>query len=176
MIDLRELAQQLLEAAGIITKLRMNDENRIKLYEAAYNALDSDASPKDNAPDELACAESMNAIYTAAFGEPLYVGNLLSTYYLRKALNESPLFKKVGIAAPGDIIISATGYGHRRNPDNTLVIPNGHVGICMFGGDIASNDSRPQYRGLFRINYTQESWADRYVRRGGYPMEIYRRL
>jgi hypothetical protein len=142
----------------------------------AYNALDSDPSPKDEAPDELACAESWNAVYKRAFGEHLYSGNLLSTYFLRKALRESPLFKQVTIPVPGDTIISPTGFGRAKNPDGTLIIPNGHVGIVMFGGDIASNDSRAQYRGQWRINYTIESWRDRWVRRGGYPVEIYRRL
>ena len=170
------LIQQLKKALGLIDTLRMNDENRIKLYEAAYEALDSDPSPKDEAPDELACANSFNAIHAKAFGGPFYEGNQLSTYFLRKALKESPLFRQTNTPAPGDVVISPTGFGTRRNPDGSLVIPNGHVGIVMFASDISSNDSRPQFRGKWRTNYTLDSWADRWVRRGGYPMEIYRRL
>lgn len=173
---LQSLYDQLKQAAKDLTTLRMNDANRIKLYETAHSFLDRDASPRDNAPDELACAETFNAIYTAAFGEPFYKGNQLSTYYLRKALRESPLWKQVYIPAAGDCVISPTGFGTRKHPDNSLVIPNGHVGIIMFGGDIASNDSRAQFKGQFRTNYTLETWADRYVRRGGYPMEYYRRI
>jgi hypothetical protein len=173
---MHKLIADLLRALGLIEQLRMNDDNRIKLYEAAVEALNEDASPKDEAPDELACADSWNEIYKNAFGEYFYSGNRLSTYYLRKALRESSLFKQVYIAAPGDTIISPTGFGTRKNPDGTLVIANGHVGVFMFGGDIASNDSRSQYRGLWRINYDQDSWADRWVRRGGYPLEIYRRV
>ena len=154
----------------------MNEENRIKLYEAAYNALDSDPSPKDEAPDELACANSVNKIYEKAFGGPFYSGNQVSTYFLRKALRESPLFRRTNLPAPGDIIISPTGFGTKKNPDNSPVIPNGHTGIIMFAGDIASNDSRPQYRGQWRVNYTLDIWRDRWERRGGYPVEIYRRL
>lgn len=176
MIDLRALVQQLLKAAGIITKLRMNDENRIKLYEAAVKALNTDPSPRDEAPDELACANSVNEIYKAAFGDYFYQGNQLSTYYLRKALRESPLFRTTNLPAPGDLVISPTGFGTRKHPDGSLVIPVGHVGIVMFDGKIASNDSRAQYRGLFRINYTLDSWAERWVRRGGYSMEFYRRV
>jgi hypothetical protein len=176
MPSFASLILQLKQALGLIDKLRMDDTNRIKLYEAAYNALDQDASPLDHAPDELACAESINEIYKAAFGEYLYVGNKLSTYFLRKALRESPLFRLTNLPAPGDVIISPTGFGTRKRPNGSLVIPNGHVGIVMFGSDIASNDSRPQYKGKFRINYTLDSWAERWVRQGGYPLEIYRRV
>jgi hypothetical protein len=170
------LRQQLEAALSTITNLRMNDENRLKLYEAAYDALDSDPSPNDNAPDELACAESFNAVYAKAFGGPFYTGNQLSTYYLRKALRESPLFRRTNLPAPGDVIICATGFGTKKNADGSLIIRNGHVGIIMFNGDIASNDSRAQYRGQWRVNYTLDSWRDRWERRGGYPVEIYLRV
>jgi hypothetical protein len=53
-------------------------------------------------------------------------------------------------------------------------MPNGHVGIVMLGGDIASNDSRKEYRGQFRTNYTLDSWRERYEKRGGYIVEYYR--
>jgi hypothetical protein len=43
----------------------------------------------------------------------------------------------------------------------------------MFGSDIASNDSRAQYRSQWRINYPLYSWRDRWQRRVGYPVEIY---
>jgi hypothetical protein len=164
---LAKLRDQLLAALPILNYLRMNEANRIKLYETAYSFLDKDASPADKAPDEYACAESVNDIIKAAFGTAFYNGNQLSTYYLRKALRESKSFKQVFIPAPGDVVISPTGYG--SNPE----MPNGHVGIVMQGGDIASNDSR---NGLFRINYTIQSWANRYVKKGGFPQEFYRPL
>ena len=173
---LEELRRQLHALLASINLLRMHDKNRIKLYEAAYDALDSDPSPNDEAPDELACANSFNEIYKKAFGEHLYQGNRLSTYFLRKALKESPLFRQTNTPAPGDVVISPTGFGTRKKIDGTLAIPNGHVGIVMFSGDIASNDSRPQYRGQWRVNYTLDSWRDRWQRRGGYPVETYRRI
>ena len=169
---LQSLYDQLKQAAKDLTRLRMNDENRIKLYETALNHLDKDASPLDRAPDELACVETVMKIYKIAFGEYFYKGNTLSTYYLLKALKESALWKQVYIPAAGDFIISPTGYGTRKNPDGSLVISNGHVGIIMFDG-IASNDSRD---GIFRVNYTIEKWADRWVRRGGYPALYFRRI
>ena len=153
----------------------MNDENRIRLYEIARKFVDAkaDASPRDVAPDDLACAESVNEIIKEAFGEHLYKGNLLSTYWLYKALRESPKWKETFIPSPGCIVISPTGYGHRKNPDGSLAIPNGHVGIVMLDGKIASNTSKT---GIFEENYNLDSWANRYVRRGGYPMRYYRPL
>ena len=60
MRSLTELSRSLLRALGIINSLRMNDENRIKLYEAARSFIGTDASPNDLAPDELGCAETVN--------------------------------------------------------------------------------------------------------------------
>lgn len=172
---LAALKQQLLLLSQAITNLRMNDENRIRLYEVARKFVDEkrDASPNDIAPDELGCAESVNEIIKAAFGEYLYKGNRLSTYWLFRELRNSAGWKEVYIPSPGCIVISPTAYGSRKNPDGSLVIPNGHTGVVMLDGKIASNDSRD---GIFRENYTLDSWADRYVRRGGYPMKYFRPL
>ena len=143
----------------------MNDENHIRLYEAARNFLGKDASPSDLAPDEVGCADSVSE------GEYLIKENRLSTYWLYKALRESPKWKEVFIPIPGCVIISPTGFATRKNPDGTLVIPVGHVGVIMLDGKIASNDSRD---GIFRENYTVTSWNDRYVRRGGFFAKMYR--
>lgn len=165
------LRLQLLQALGIIDTLRMNEEKRIKLYETAKLYIGTDASPNDLAPDEYGCAESVNEIIRAAFGEYLYAGNRLSTYWLYKALKESDKWIEASIPIPGSIVISPTGYGHRRDAAGNLIIPNGHVGIVMLDGKIASNDSRD---GKFRENYTIDSWADRYVVKGGYFMKMFR--
>ena len=42
--------------------------------------------------------------------------------------------------------------------------------LCSTARSIASNDSRT---GKFEENYTIDSWADRYVKRGGYFMKFY---
>ena len=79
----------------------MNDENRIKLYEAARSFIGRDASPNDLAPDELGCAETVNEIIREALGDYLDVENRLSTYWLYKALREFQNFKEVFIPVPG---------------------------------------------------------------------------
>ena len=169
MRSLTELSRSLLRALGIINSLRMNDENRIKLYEAARSFIGTDASPNDLAPDELGCVEMVNEIIQEALGDCLDVENRLSTYWLYKALRESQNFKEVFIPVSELIVILPIGYGTRRNPDGTLASPNGHVGIVMLDSKIASNNSRT---GKFEENYTIDSWAD--VKRGGYFMKFYR--
>ena len=154
MRSLTELSRLLLRALGIINSLRMYDENRIKLYEAPRSFIGTDASPNDLAPDELGCAETVNEIIREALGEYLHADNRLSTYWLYKALRESQNFKEVFIPVSGLIVILPIGYGTRRNPDGTLASPNGHVGIVMLDGKIASNDSRT---GKFEENYTIDS-------------------
>lgn len=171
MPSLAALFASLLKAKEALANLRMNEENRIKLYEAARSFIGKDASPNDLAPDEYGCADSVSEVIKAAFGDYLIQKNRVSTYWLYKALRESPKWKEVHIPTPGCIVISPTGYGTRKNPDGTLAIPVGHVGIVMLNGRIASNDSRD---GIFRENYSIESWRDRYVRRGGYFAKYYR--
>jgi hypothetical protein len=56
------------------------------------------------------------------------MSNRLSTYFLRKALKESPLFRLTNTPVPGDVVISPTDFGTRKKIDGTLSIPNGHVG------------------------------------------------
>ena len=101
MRSLTELSRLLLKALGILNSLRMNDENRIKLYEAPRSFIGTDASPNDLAPDELGCAETVNEIIREALGEYFHADNRLSTYWLYKALRESQNFKEVFIPVPG---------------------------------------------------------------------------
>jgi hypothetical protein len=165
---LEALRRQLEAMLSTLTNLRLTDENRLKLYEAAVKALGTDASPNDVAPDELGCAETVNELVKNTFGEYINARyGITSTYWLYKALKENILFKEVFIPSPGDVVISPTGYG--KNP----AIPNGHTGIVMLGGKIASNDSRT---GKFEENYTIDTWSQRYVRNGGYFMKFFRRI
>ena len=127
MSSLAKLSRDLLAALGIIKNLRMNDENRIRLYEAARSSIGTDASPSDLAPDELGCAETVNEIIKKAFGNYASKENRLSTYWLYKALRESPKFKEAFIPIPGLIVISPTGYGTRRNSVNWIAVTGGHM-------------------------------------------------
>lgn len=155
----------------------MTDEHRLHLYEVVQSFVNKkiDVTPRDIVPDGVACAEVFMAIERAAFpNSDFKPSNPNSTLYVRKALRDrTDLWKQVYIPAPGDAVVSPTGYGMKKNPDGTPVIPHGHIGYMLLNGRIASNTSKT---GLFEDNYSLESWKERWVVRGGYPMEFYRRI
>lgn len=139
--------------------------NRQKLFLCAKSFIGVDASPSDVAPDELGCAESVNAIHRKQFGSP--IGGDVSTYRLYEALKKHPHFKQTSEALPGDIVISPTGFGGKNG------ITNGHAGIVGENGKIMSNESKS---GNFQENYTMETWRERYGKLGGYPVLFFRRV
>lgn len=143
----------------------MNENGKI-LYETALSCLNTDVTPKDLVPDNVACAETLNAIYARAFGKS--IGGGASTYNLYNSLLKHLDFTRVDLPLPGDIIISPTGY----SKDGGKTLPNGHTGIVGENTKIMSNDSAS---GLFKANYTIQTWTDRYVSKGRYPMVFFRR-
>lgn len=160
--------------SSIIIKLRKNmtnvipvpaEANRKILYKVAVESIGTDASPKDIAPDNLGCAETINAIYEKAFGAQ--IGGDVSTYRLYSCLKNHPYFESVSDPLPGDIIISPTGYNSPQNP-----MKNGHAGFVGENGVVMSNESK---NGKFEVNYTIQSWRDKYQTKGGYPVKFFRR-
>lgn len=132
---------------------------RIKLYNAAVASLGYDASPKDQAPDDLACAETVSLLISKVTLFP----TILGTYTLYTRLLNDKRFIQTRDPKPGDIIISPTGMGNGR-----LV---GHVGVIGVGGVIMSNSS---YTGKFEKNYTLQTWYNRYGKLGGFPIYYFR--
>lgn len=137
--------------------------NREKLYFKAKEFIGVDASPADTVPDEVACAESVNAIHKACFGFP--IGGDVSTYRLYAALKNSPFFTIVITPLRGDVVLSPTGYGNGTIP--------GHVGYLGDNDIIYSNDSGT---GLFSTKYSLTDWRQRYQQKGGFPVLFFRRV
>jgi Bacteriophage peptidoglycan hydrolase len=135
-----------------------------KLYQTAMSFLGKDASPKNLAPNEVACAESVNDVVFAAFLEN--VGGGLSTASMYQALQSNTKFAEVSSPLKGDIVISPTGTGNGQ-------LSNGHVGIVGDNNQIMSNNSE---NGIWDIHYTVASWRARYVSFGAMPMKYYRRM
>lgn len=134
-----------------------------KLYAVAKASLGIDASPRDVAPDEYGCAESVNELFKKTFGH--YITNPgISTAQLYLAmLHDVNHFQIIKFPVPGAIIISPTGYGNGR-------LSNGHVGICgKFG--IMSNSSAT---GKWSENYTLDAWIAYYKTKGGFPVVLFR--
>ena len=160
MKSLRQLLKLFISIFNPVTR----KNNRLIFYNAALNALGTDASPNDIVPDELGCAETVNEIHKKAFGVP--IGGDVSTYRMYAALQASPYFKRVKEPLEGDVIISPTGYGNIR-------IMTGHVGIVGELTKIMNNDS---ITGKFIQKYTLKTWKERWQDKGGYPIHFYRRV
>ena len=148
---------------SLINPITQNN-NRLRFFNAAIRSLGTDASPNDIAPDEYGCAETVNDIHKLAFGYA--IGGDVSTYRMYRDIKLNKKFVKVEYPLEGDIVISPTGYGSGG-------LTNGHVGIVGELTKIMSNDSST---GKFEENYTIQSWRERYVIKGGYPMAYFRRV
>ena len=111
---------------------------------------------------DVGCAEEVNAVVQLALG--VQVGGGASTYLMYQALRDKKRFLEVSNPIGGDIVISPSGHGNGN-------LSNGHVGIYIGDNNIMSNDSR---NGKFIKNFTLNSWQDRYVVAGGFPMRFYR--
>lgn len=136
----------------------MESDLRQKIHTEARKWLGKDASPQDNAPEELACAESVcNILQKTGVDIPL----LVSTIELNKWLKNSPLFKQSLESKPGNIIISVTGTGNGSI--------RGHVGIFSDQW-IMSNDSSV---GMWLENYTIDGWVKRWRDKGGMAIYYY---
>lgn len=117
------------------------------LAEAAIGMLGRDASPKNLAPNEFGCAESVSNIIHACW--PDFPAELVSTDDLYTALKNSTRFKQVSDPVRGCVVVSP------RTPE-----VSGHTGIYIEDDSIASNDSST---GLFKENYTRQSWRDVFI-------------
>lgn len=136
-----------------------------KIYQVAKSLLGQDASPENQAPSALACAETVNYIVQKATGSP--VGGGASTASMWEALKaDSTRWESIlGVdAREGDIIISPTGSnGFSR-------LTHGHVGIVARYG-ILSNNSET---GTLGENYDIASWKRYYTDFGGLPTLFFR--
>lgn len=129
---------------------------REKILQAARDALGTDASPMNLAPQELSCAEAVSNIVKRVY--PSFMMTV-STIELDRFLTNSPYFKSTKIPKPGSIINSPRIGG---NP--------GHCGIFLTTNRIASNDSKT---GKFKDNYSFDSWAREMRDRRGLKIFIY---
>jgi hypothetical protein len=122
--------------------------------------LGKDATPDDLVPDVVACAITVSTLINkvdATF--PKVAG----TYTLLDILSHRKDYMRVTEPTPETIIICATEPGHP--------FP-GHVGIYMDDMTIASNDSKT---GKFIKNYTTQTWRDRWEKKGGYTVHMFKK-
>ena len=152
-----KLAELMLQFLRLQTK--QNPNKGYILYEVAKGCIGKDMAPLEN---EYGCAEAVNAVFKKAFG--VEIGGGLSTYNMFMSLKNPLRFQRVFIPDLGCIIISPTGFGNNN-------ISNGHVGIVSSDNKIMSNTSKG---GLWKENFTMQSWEERYKIQGGYPIYFYK--
>jgi len=135
------------------------------LYRVAKSNLGKDVTPNDVVADEVACAETVNAIHKQAFGDE--IGGGASTFKMWEAIKKRKDFVEVSGYEVGAIIISPTGT---RNRETELT--HGHVGICG-NHQIMSNNS---LTGIWDTYFTKEKWEKYYRDKGAYPIYYYRKV
>lgn len=140
----------------------LSKKKREVIYATAISCLGVDVTPDDIVSDEYDCADTVTTIVKRALGA--FPEGSISTYSMYRSLLTSTSFIRVDTPLEGDILISPTGYGNGK-------LSNGHVSIMGKEGKIMSNSSST---GLFTQNYTLETWRNRYVDIGGYPMMYFR--
>lgn len=159
MLELLEkLKRTLQELSGTIKSM----EKRETLYWASRDAMYTDVSPNDTAPDELGCVDSVSSLIRKIFPD-LNFPSLYHTARLFAYLEKSPSFKPVDKPLPGDIVLNVTGTGNGR-------VKHGHTGVCGYKW-IMSNDSRT---GLWLANYTYPAWKAAFESKGGMVTYYYR--
>lgn len=136
-----------------------DDSAAEKLYRTAFACIGKEVSPRDIAPDEIACVESLEEIYKKCFGR--YISGTLKphlhTFALLKHLEDHPDFQEVEFPEIGAIVVSATGTGNNKI--------RGHAGICG-KTHIMSNNS---FTGNWEADYDYADWKLRYQHFGGMP-------
>jgi hypothetical protein len=95
-----------------------------QLYSLAVINLGRDASPKDEAPDELGCADSVSQILKYLY--PDFVPQISTAKLFSELDISKSRFARVSNFTKGTIIISPTGVNKNFNNPN---MKNGHVGI-----------------------------------------------
>jgi len=131
-------------------------------FNVAMTFVGRDATPQDRVDDDVACAETVDTIYKATFGEYMNGNITISTTKMFHFMSTSPKFELIFKPEKGAILIYPTGYGKLKN---------GHVFICGDNGLLYSNSSAT---GQFLQNYTTFTAKYRYETIGGFPRNYFR--
>ena len=115
---------------------------REKIHQNALMWIGRDASPKNLAPKELSCAESVANILHEVL--PTFPKDIVSTIELQSILDKHSNFERTLIPKPGCVLVSPR-IGDRP----------GHSGFFTTGNGIISNDSKT---GRMQLNYDLNSW------------------
>lgn len=108
--------------------------------------LGRDASPNDEASDELGCADSVTSILRTIYKD---FPHTVSTIELFVDLKSSRYFKATLTPSAGCVVVSPR-----------IGAQPGHCGIFISSLHIASNNSWGANKGLWTQNYTFDEWVE----------------
>ena len=161
------IEELILKIKGLVKDKNLETQAGELLYRTALSFIGTDPTPRNEVDNDVACAASLNAIHTKAFGEP--IGGGASTYWLYFALKNHKKFTEVTEPKKGDVILCYTGQpGSGQNG-----VLRGHTGIVSTNGQIMSNTSAT---GLWQANYNLFSWTYRWGTLGKYKIYYFRRV
>ena len=151
---------------SLLTLLLNTLMQRQTLLKVCENALGTDASPADTAPDSLSCADTITTLMRIVRPEtPHLLSTILFNQWLQNKNNGYRLVDETEGFLPEDIIISPTQGA-----------VTGHVGIFMQEGLIASSNSFGLHKGKFTQNYTFPTWSNYFKVKRNLPIYIYRKI
>lgn len=152
----RKTKSALIKHRNLLQKLVDMLMQRKTLVEICRARIGTDASPLDEAQDELACANTVSVLLNEAYGcVPTMVSTIALTKYLEDPANG---FRELKEPQEGCIIMSTT--------EGTNI---GHTGVVLNDDLICSNDSGltvPTNKGKLLINYTVETWKKHFEGKG----------
>ena len=96
------------------------------LYKTALNFLGRDASPKNKARRDVACAETVSNLILESGIAPDFP-YVLGTADLKYRLDKSPCFKRTLDIRPGFVVVFATGEGNGRIRGHALIMGENNV-------------------------------------------------
>jgi hypothetical protein len=150
----------------IVAQFNQSTTASNQIYIKAKSKLETDASPRNLAPNTLSCAESTSTIVQLTDPRvPIITG----TYSWYIYLKNSSLFIPVKIPLPGDIVNYPTGLGNGS-------IPNGHTGIVGDNNKIYSSNPASNPPGIFDDRWTVITLQEYLGGRGGFPCYYYRKI
>lgn len=137
--------------------------NQERLYNVAKESLGKHMTLNQNVSAEVGCAEAVSKVLQNAGVAGIPALGIAGTSALYDFLHEDVQFDEVTTPQAGDVIVSPTGWPG-------AVLAHGHVGIVGNYG-ILSNDSQT---GLFKENWTLETWRKYYSDYGNLPTKYFR--
>ena len=142
-------------------KMETNTEKIIRIAEKYIGKdVSEEILGKDSVSDSVGCVETITLLLREVL---LDFPVLTYTPTLVSQLKKDSRFAGTLELNVGNIIVNATGTGN-----GTL---KGHAGLIWKDGKIISNNS---FTGKLEINYTLESWKQRFRIRGGMPTQVYK--